>query len=110
MSNISASGDLGKIKEPADFMRAASEVVKDVVDTINGKLEFSNMKTQIVSVTFTSADSNTTVSHGLKKTGVQYIPISKSAACDVYNGNVAQTSSTISLKGSAAATVSLLLF
>lgn len=112
MSNISAGGDLGKIKEPIDFMREASQVIKDLVDTINGKIEFTsqNMKLQIVSVTFSAANANTTVTHGLKKTGVSYIPISKSAACDVYNGVGTATSSSIFLKGTAAATVSLLLF
>lgn len=111
MSKVSSTADLGSIKDATEFMKSASAVIKDIVDTANGKLEFdSNLKTQTVSVTFLSANTNTSVSHGLKKTGVKYFAVKKTAACDVYDGTGQTSSSTMSLKGSAAATVTLILF
>ncbi len=111
MSKVSAYSDLGKIKDQDKFMEVASETIKLIVDTVNGKIEFDgNMKTQTVSVTFTAASTSVTVAHGLNKLGVNYIPVKKTAACDVFNGTGTATNSSISLQGTAASTVTLILY
>lgn len=111
MSKISNSADLGSIKDANEFIRQASQAIKETVDTVNGKLEFdTNLKTQTVTVTFLSANTNLSVRHSLKKTGVKYFAVKKTAACDVYDGTGQTNSGTMSLKGTTAATVTLILF
>jgi len=110
MANIVAQYDISNINDQKEFMRYASIVVGQIIDAINGKLDFSNLKTQQVSVTFNGANTNQSISHNLGKTGVSYIVASKSATCDIYSGS-GDTSSTINLKSTVGGvTVSLLLF
>lgn len=100
--------DLTNLTDTNDFMRFCSQLVGTIVDTINGKLEFdTNLLTQSVSVTFSATNTDTSVSHSLNKTGVKYIVTSKNAACDVYNGLTAASSSTLYLRGTVATTVTL---
>lgn len=110
MSKISPI-DLTNIDDTTEFMRYCSQLVGTIVDTINGKLEYDvNLLSQKVSVTFSVPNQDTAVTHKLNKTGVQYIVTSKNAACDVYNGVGAATTSTIYLRGTVATTVTLELF
>lgn len=87
MSTLVPQFDLTKVKDPDQFMRFASIVTGQIVSTVNGGLDFSNLNTQQVDVTFpASANSNLAITHGLGKTGVNYIVTSIDAACSIYRG------------------------
>jgi len=112
MSKVETHGDLGSIKDTTTFMRFCSSFLSDVTDVINGQLEFSlNIKSQVVSVTFNTANSDVTVTHTLNKTGVNFLVANKDVACDIYHGSQSDTSSTIYVRSTVApATVVLVLF
>ncbi len=111
MANIIPQFDLSNINSSTEFMKDCSIVVGQIVSALNGQLDFGNLKTQAVSVTFSSAaNANTSVPHNLNKTGVMYFVVSKSAAGDIYSGT-GDTSSVLHLKSSVGGvTVSLILF
>ena len=106
---ISTLVDLTKITDSQTFMRYASQTIQAIINSVNGRLEFDkNMLSQTVKVTFPSAGTAVKVSHKLNKTGVNYLVASKSVACDIYRGT-GDTTSTISLVSTAAASVTLIL-
>lgn len=102
--------DLGKIKDVSEFMRYCAKFCQNLFNLINGKLEFdSNILSQTVEVTFATANTDTKVSHSLNRTGLGYIVKSKSAACDVYDGNTAANNKAIYVRSTVATTVTLIL-
>lgn len=103
--------DLTQATDFQSFQVKASQVINDLVTAVNGKLELggTNVQSQIVSVTFNSASASVSVSHNLNKTGVSFIPVRKSKACDVFYAG-SESSGSISLQCTQATTVSLLLF
>lgn len=112
MSNIPTATDLSSIKDSDEFIRFASTLLSAIVDTVNGNLEFSNMIAETKVVTFPAANTNTPVPHGLKKTGVNYIVVSLSAAMTVYRGTD-DTKNVLNLKATAAGsgvTATVILF
>ena len=111
MSKVTPPADLGKLKDIESLVRYIAPLLQELVKTINGKIEFdTNMKTQLVDVSFVTANADTEIDHGLAKTDVSYIVVSKSATCDVYDGAVAASESRLFLKSTAIADVKLLLF
>lgn len=110
MSKITASAEIDQVKAE-DVQRFTDIFCHDVADTVNGKLDFeNNFDCKVIDVSFLAANTDTSVSHGLGRVPSRYFPISKSAACDVYAGTAPSTSSTLILKGSAIATVTLVVF
>lgn len=110
MPRILTGADLGQIKDPDEFSRQASQVIKEAVDNINGKLEFDkNMNTQTVSVTFPSANTDVAVTHNLMKTDVHYLKSKSDVDCSVYDGAKANTLNTVYLRSTQKATVTLIL-
>ncbi len=110
MSKITASADIQQVK-PEEVQRFVDLFCQDTLDTVNGKLDFAtNFACKIIDVSFTAANTDTSVNHGLGRVASKYFPISKSAACDVYAGTAQSTSSTLILKGTAIATVTLVVF
>lgn len=111
MPKVTNSTDLTKITDAPTFMRFASALLNSIVSTINGGLQFDqNLQTQSVSVSFGVANTDVSVNHGLNKTGVKYIVTSSNAGCGVYTGVSSATTSTIFLRATAPATVSLELY
>lgn len=109
---IQQPGDLGRTTDPQAFIRYGSNVIKDTVSTVNGNLEFDvNLRTKTMTVNFTSANSDTAVTHSLGRTIKSYFPVSKNVSCDIYTGTTTGTSNTIYLRSTVApATVTLVLF
>lgn len=112
MSKLTELADYTNIDDPKEFMRHASRFISQLQDTFNGGLDFAtNFNCQIISVNFSVANQDTQITHKLNRTGIYYIPISKSVSCDVYNGNTAQSKSSIYLRSTVSGSVvSLLLF
>ncbi len=110
MSNITASSDMTQCK-PEELAKFLDLFCQDVVSVVNGKLDFStNFNSKLISITFGAANVNTSANHGLGRVPSGYIVTSATAATSVYNGSMPNTSSSINLMASAAATVGLLVF
>lgn len=110
VSNVVPQYDIQKITDNNEFMRFCSIVVAQIINGINGNLDFNNLKTQTLGVTFSSANTDVKVTHSLNKTGINYFPVNLSAALTVYNGVGAATNSSIYLRSSAIGNVTLILF
>jgi hypothetical protein len=109
MSSITAAPDLTQVSQ-ADLARFLSIFLANVVQTVNGNLDFtSNFGYKLISVNFPVANTNVLTAHGLGRAPKGYIITGASAATNVYNGN-GTNSSNIGLMASAPATVGLLVF
>ena len=109
MSRILASGDVGNVK-PEEFQRYATLVLKDIVDKVNGNLEFGlNLRTQTINVEFTAANTETTVPHSLGRVPQGYILAKSNAATSLYNSTDANAAN-LYLKSSAIANVTIIVY
>lgn len=97
MSNITPQFDLNATRSPDEFFKAAPQVITQVINQINGKLDFSNLNTQEVTVKTGAANTAFDVMHNLNRTGLKFIVASKDVAADVYRGD-GDTVNTIVLK------------
>ncbi len=111
---VAQVASLGKIQDPQQFQRMASTAIDDILRIINGKLDFSadNLNCAIVSVSAASITPATdfAVTHNLGRQAKYYIPIEKSAACDVYDGVTSKTNSTLYLRATVSVNLTLLIF
>ncbi len=109
MSNITASTDMTQVK-PEELAKFIDLFFQDVVDTVNGKLDFTtNFNAKLISASFGAADTLTQVQHSLGRVPSGYIVTSASAHTQVYTGG-AFTTTTMGLMASTPATVGLLVF
>ena len=109
MSSITAAPDLTQVSQ-ADLARFLSIFLANVVQTVNGNLDFtSNFGYKLLSVNFPVANTNVLTAHGLGRVPNGYIITGASAATVVYNGS-GTNSTNIGLMVNVAATVGLLLF
>ena len=110
MPKILRAETLGNIKDADQFMPHASAVIKDTVDTVNGKLEYDkNLATQTVSVNFPDANTTVGVNHNLNKVGVHYQIAKANAGVHVFDGTKSNTDKIIYLQASGPAKVTLIL-
>jgi hypothetical protein len=110
MSKITASSDFDRI-EAEEIPRILTLFADQVVQIVNGGLEFSaNFNAKTVSITFASANTDTSVGHGLGRTPAGYLVTSRSANMVIYDGSVANNTSTLILRSSAPGTASVLVF
>lgn len=110
MSKVQLYSGLDDIKAE-EFQSAASQLLSDIVSRVNGQLEFDkNILSQTVEVVFTATNTEQAVKHNLNKLIYNYIPVSKLAACDIYDGGSGPNNNTIYLKSTVATTVTLVLF
>lgn len=98
MSNITPQFDLNASKSPEDFAKFAPQVITQVINQINGKLDFTNLSTQQVSIKSPGTPNQAfTIPHNLNKLGVNFIIGSKDLPGDVYRAG-GDTVSTLVLK------------
>ncbi len=91
--------DVSRITDFTSFVRDCSQIIKDLINTVNGRLEFDrNMFTQTVDVTFGAANTEKAIPHNLKVIASDYIVCKKDVACDVYDGVSTNNTTTIYLK------------
>lgn len=99
----------------ARFARMLLKVWQNACFIFNGGLSFGdgvhtdNISGVWVSVTFAAPNVDQLVTHNLGRIPVGYIPMTKSAACDVYTGSVAGTKTQITLRGTTTSTVLLFI-
>ena len=111
MSKVTRETNIDLVKEDDKKWNFVAQFLDNIKELLNSGLRFSdNFDARIVSATFTAANTDLSVSHSLGRVPTGYVVLSLSASMIVYTGASAWTSSTISLKASAAGTASLLLF
>lgn len=102
--------DMSNVAELPDLVRFCSQAIKEIVETINGRLDFGNLRTSIVSVTFSGTTSNLAIEHGLGRTPEGYIIVSRSVNITVFDGTSGNTDTVLNLGSSGAGTVSVMAF
>jgi hypothetical protein len=103
--------DISNVGSWEDLRRYASISLKSIVDVVNGDVDLvDNCRTSLVSVTFTAANTETKVAHGLGKVPQGYITVGRSADVRVYDGASDSTSENVFVRASGAGTVRLLVF
>jgi hypothetical protein len=110
MSKITASEKLDVIgaEELPRWLTIFLSQVKNVLN--NGITPQDNWDGQIVSVTFSSADTDTLVSTRLRRIPTGYIVLSRDAALTVYDGDLSSSVGNIYLRASATGTARILVF
>ena len=110
MSKVTASTDFDRVK-PEDLPKFLSLFGEQVVQVLNNGLDFqSNFNCALISVTFSAANTDTAVSHGLGRVPTGYLIYSRSTAMDVYDGVTAWTSDTLYLRTSTTGTIGVIVF
>jgi hypothetical protein len=111
MSKFTKDPGIDKVKDPAEQARFISQIFEELRSLLNNGLSLSdNFGGKIMSVTFSAANTDTAVTHGLGRVATQYIPLRLSANMVIYDGAAAATSTSTYLKSSAAGTISLWIF
>lgn len=110
MSKISASPDISQVK-PEELARFVDIFCHDVVQKVNGDLDFqNNINCKLVSIPFAAANTEASVSHGLGRVPTGYLVYGATAAMSVYNGVSTNTAALLYLRASAVGTANLIVF
>lgn len=108
---ISSASEIPREPTLDGLQKFLSLFCKDVSSILNGNVTFAdNFKAQVLSVSFAAANTDKKISHTLGKIPVGYLLIGSTVAASLYTGTVAATSSVITLKSSAVANTTILLF
>jgi len=106
---IKQSPNVSDISDMPEKFRYIQLFLQAVVDVVNGRLTLAeNHLMPSVNVTFSEADTNKTVSHGLGRAPRGFIVVGLTASMIIYDGSISATAQNITLKSSAAGTAKLL--
>ena len=109
MALIKESPNITEITEVPEKFRYVQLFLQAVAAVVNGRLTLAeNHLMPSVSVAFTEADTNKTVTHGLGRAPRGYILTGLTANMVIYDGSIGATAQNITLKSSAAGTAKLL--
>ena len=86
MSSV-AQYDVSNSKDSDEFQRFSSQVISDLQALVNGNLTFQNMKINLVSAAFPTANADVFVDHTLNKQNVNFIVATPSVAGSIYLGS-----------------------
>lgn len=111
MGKIRPTTNLSNVKEVPELIRFIQPFLEDVGATINGGLTLNdNMAIVFTEFTFTTANTNYAVRHGLGRVPLGYIPTKQTVAGSLYTGVGSWDSEIIYLKSSVALTATILFF
>lgn len=111
MPKIKVPQTLDNIEKFEEYRRFAALLFSQITDLINGNLDIlDNLRVNRISCQFDSTDTSTQFSHNLGKVPSYYIPISKTAAMNIYNGDSSNTSGLIYLKSDTIGTANIIIF
>lgn len=109
MSKITASS-VFSIIPPDQLAQYLDKFAKDVVSTVNGNLDFGNIRCQLISVNFSVANTSQVFTHSLGKVPTGYIPYGMSFSGNIYDGTNGKTATQISLQASSVGSARLIIF
>ena len=102
MSKVRSNTNLGNVTEVTQLAKFTTIALEDMVGIINGQIEFeSNIRSNIVTATFTTSASDVRIPHALEKVPSGYIIVGTTDPASFYNGSGQWTSSEIYLRSSA---------
>ncbi len=111
MSKITDEPGVDKIKEPAEQIRFIATFLDSIKSLLNNGLGLvDNFAGKNVSATFSVANTDTALVHGLGRVPTGYIVSRRSASMNVYDGATAWTSNVIYLKSSATGTATIFVY
>ena len=91
-------------------LKQSSLFNKDVYEILsNGIVLQDNLRCSILTITFNQANVQQTIRHGLAFVPQYYVPLNKSVAMDIYNGDTGFDKTNIYLKSTVVGTVTLLV-
>lgn len=104
-SDLRLAGAYNNLERIEDLVEVDRQYFKEIAVTINGKISFGdgvdpdNIEGSWISVTTpVTPDTDFTVIHGLNRLPVGVIVMRKAAAVDIYDGSIADTTASITLK------------
>ena len=109
MSNITASPTFSTIPQ-SQLPQYLDKFAKDVVNTVNGNLDFSNFNFRLMTVNFSTANVSQVFTHSLGRVPVGYIPYGFTFSGYVYDGTSKNTATQIYLRSSGVGTVRMIIF
>lgn len=108
---FSASTGIDRLEKPEDAPRFTSLALAQVQQILNNGILFSdNFDAKQLSITFSTANTDTAAIHGLGRVPSGYILVGANAAMNVYDGASTSTSQVLYLKSSATGTARLLVY
>lgn len=112
MSRIKTYSNMSNLTELSDFQRFTSNLFDNIIEQVNGKLDFQeNIRSSTLqTITFASSSDIKTITHSLGFVPRGTLVIKQTAAASIYAPQGDQyewTRTTIYLQSSAAVTVSL---
>ena len=111
MPSIKSSGNLDNLESLDQLKQYVSIYLSENSDVCNGNLEFGlNIKSSLISCTFSAVNSDQKFSHALGKTPNGYFIVGKSANMNVYDGAPANDSVSIYLRSTAVGTAKVMVF
>ena len=94
-----------------EIQRYTAISLGSIINVINGNLTFGeNLSGSFNSATFTGAGQEQGISHGLKRVPQGYIVVGRSTGITIYNGENANTVSTLYLRSTGVGTISVFVF
>lgn len=107
---ITASPDVERVKTE-ELARYTSIFLTQVVEALNNNLSFvDNFNAKTLTVSFTAANTDVAIIHGLGRVPQGYIQVGQNAATSVYDGASANTAQLLYLRASATANVRLVVY
>lgn len=108
---VRARSDLSNIKDLDTHIARTSEVMSDVVDALNGKVDFqSNIQNQMVNVNFTAINTDLAINHTLGYVPTGYMRHGGTNTGNLIDGKTPWTKTTIYLQATATGAVSVMIF
>lgn len=111
MSRITRDTAIDGVKDDAEKWRFLVQWLEELVSIINNGLKFSdNFDSKIINVTFSAANTDTSVAHGLGRAPAGYLVTSLSASMVIYNGSVGSNGTNLILRSSATGSAGLIVY
>lgn len=111
MGKIQSSSKIENLPDLDEVKRYTSIALDDIIDNINGNLTVrDNLSMKLVSVTFTAANTELLVAHGLGRTPQGYLIASLTNAATIYDGTSENGIVNYYLKSSAICGARVLFF
>jgi len=108
---IKATPELSNLETLEDVTRYGTQVIREIVDLINGNLRITdNLSVSLRDVVFSASSTEVQVEHGLNRLPTGYILVKSNVSTTLFDGDTANSTTLIYLKASAAANTKVLIF
>lgn len=111
MSKVTQDTSVDRFTDPNESFRFCSQLFDQIVRLINGGLGLvDNFDGKMHTLTFSSANTDTALVHGLGRVPSGYLVVRRSANMTVYDGANAWTPANAYLRASSAGSITVFVF